>query len=86
MKIEQRHDSPTITALRTLEANRLADGSVELIVNESTKKYNGERWSTRTVSIAITAEQWQQLLEGTTWVGQFNREIAKRGEAGREIR
>lgn len=47
----------------SIEVRRLKDGDVEIIAEESTKKWNGKRWHTSTAFLTLSKEQAAKLME-----------------------
>lgn len=62
-KFHFMRESATQESLGSIQMRRLKDGSVEIIAEESTKKWNGKRWHTNTAYIIITKEQAAKLVE-----------------------
>jgi len=62
-KFHCMRESATEESLGSIEVRRLKDGDLEIIAEESTKKWNGKRWHTSTAYLKITKEQAMKLLE-----------------------
>jgi hypothetical protein len=61
-RIERRTETPTITRMQELQANRLADGRIELIVTDSSLKTLGKgRWHTERVFMTLDDDAKAQL-------------------------
>lgn len=62
-KFHCMRESATEESFGSIQVRRLKDGDVEIIAEESTKKWNGKRWHTSTAFLKISKEQAAKLLE-----------------------
>lgn len=58
--------SATKETLASIQVHRLKDGSVEITVEESTKKWNGKRWHSSIAFVRLDAEQAVKLSGALT--------------------
>lgn len=62
-KFHCMRESATEESLGSIQMRRLKDGSIEIIAEESTKKWDGKRWHTSVAYLTLTKEQAVKLAE-----------------------
>ncbi|UYE95893.1 hypothetical protein KNLIENLN_00081 [Sinorhizobium phage NV1.1.1] len=62
-KFHCSRESATEESFGSIQVRRLKDGDVEIIAEESTKKWNGKRWHGSSVFLKLSKEQAEKMLE-----------------------
>ncbi len=62
-KFHCSRESATEESVGSIEVRRLKDGTVEVVAEESTKKWNGKRWHTSYAYLKLSDDQARKLME-----------------------
>lgn len=62
-KFHNSHESATQESHASIEVTPLREGRVQIVAEQSTKKWNGKKWHTDTVIFSLSAEQAAKLRE-----------------------